>query len=175
MSKKKNSHEQIFTLCCLALLCAMQVVLARFLVIPISSTLRISFSFIPVVIAARRFGVLGAVTVYGLGDLIGAFAFPTTGGYLPGFTVTAAVSGLIFGLFLQKKGGLVRIVLSVVTSQIVCSLVMNSLWLNHYYGTELLPLIASRTVQCLVVGAVEILFMVLFLEKICSALKIRGR
>ncbi len=175
MSKKKSSQQQIFTLCCIALLCAMQVVLARFLVIPISSSLRISFSFIPVVIAARRFGVMGGVLVYGLGDLIGAFAFPTTGGFLPGFTVTAAVSGLIFGLFLQKKGGNLRIILSVVTSQLVCSLLMNSLWLHHYYGMQLMPLLASRAVQCLVVGAVEIVFMVLFLEKICNAIKITKR
>ena len=153
----------------------MQVVLARWLVIPVSTSLRISFSFIPVVIAARRFGVLGSVLVYGLGDLIGAFLFPTTGGYLPGFTVTAAVSGLIFGLFLQKKGGPVRIVLSVVMSQVLCTLLMNSLWLHYYYGMQLAPLIASRAVQCLVVGAVEIVFMILFLEKICKAIRITQR
>lgn len=172
MSKAKNQQEKILTLCSIALLCAMQVVLARWLVIPISSSLRISFSFIPVVIAARRFGVLGSVLVYGLGDLVGAFLFPTTGGFLPGFTVTAAVSGLIFGLFLQKKGGAVRIVLSVVASQVICTLLMNSLWLHHYYGMQLAPLIASRAVQCLVVGAVEIVFMILFLEKICKAIRI---
>ena len=175
MSKAKNQQEKILTLCSIALLCAMQVVLARWLVIPISSSLRISFSFIPVVIAARRFGVLGSVLVYGLGDLVGAFLFPTTGGFLPGFTVTAAVSGLIFGLFLQKKGGTVRIVLSVVASQVICTLLMNSLWLHHYYGMQLAPLIASRAIQCLVVGAVEIVFMILFLEKICKAIKISHR
>lgn len=175
MSKKKSSQEQIFTLCCLALLCAMQIVFARFLVIPVSATIRISFSFIPVVIAARRFGVFGSVIVYGLGDLIGAFAFPTTGAYLPGFTVTAAVSGLIFGLFLGKKGGIVRIVLSVLTSQIVCSLLMNSMWLTYYYGSEFLPLLLSRSVQCLVVGAAQIAFMALFLEKICKAIKLPNR
>ncbi len=175
MSKTKNSQEKLLTLCGIAILCAMQVVLARWLVIPISTSLRISFSFIPVVIAARRFGVLGSVLVYGLGDLIGAFLFPTTGGYLPGFTVTAAVSGLIFGLFLQKKGGPLRIILSVAASQVICSLLMNSLWLHYYYGMQLGPLIASRAVQCLVVGAVEIVFMMLFLEKICKAIRITHR
>lgn len=175
MSKKKSSQQQIFMLCCLALLCAMQIVFARWLVIPISTTMRISFSFIPVVIAARRFGVVGAVTVYGLGDLIGAFAFPTTGAYLPGFTVTAVVSGLIYGLFLSKKGGAVRIVLSVLSSQILCSLLLNSFWLTYYYGSEFMPLVASRAVQCLIVGTVQIVFMLLFLEKICSALKLKSR
>lgn len=175
MSKTKNSQEKLLTLCGIAILCAMQVVLARWLVIPISTSLRISFSFIPVVIAARRFGVLGSVLVYGLGDLVGAFLFPTTGGYLPGFTVTAAVSGLIFGLFLQKKGGPLRIILSVAASQVICSLLMNSLWLHYYYGMQLAPLIASRAIQCLVVGAVEIVFMMLFLEKICKAIRITHR
>ena len=164
-------------LCTLALLCAMQVVLARWLVIPIGQSMRISFSFIPVVIAARRYGAGASVLVYALGDFIGAM-LPSpgnTGAYLPGFTITAAVSGLIFGLFLQKKGGPLRIVLSVLTSQVVCTLLMNSLWLNHYYSLPLGPTILGRVVQSLVVGVVEIIFMLLFLEKICKAIKISDK
>ncbi len=171
----KRKEDKIFTLVCLALLTALQVVFARFLVVPVSESLRFSMSFIPVVIAARRFGVLGSVTVYALGDLVGALAFPTTGGYVPFFTLTAAVSGLIFGLFLGKKTSSARIILSVLTSQLVCSLGMNSLFLHFYYNLNLATLLATRSVQCLVTGVVEIVFMFLFLEKITKALKLPNR
>ena len=104
MAKKYNrTTGRIIRICTLAILCAMQIVFARFLAIPIGTSLRFSLSFIPVVIAARHYGIVGGMLVYGLGDLIGAIALPTTGAYLPGFTVTAVISGLIFGVFLGKE------------------------------------------------------------------------
>lgn len=176
MSKRKN-EKKIFTLVCLALLIAMQVVLARFGAIPLGIT-RFSLSFIPVVIAARRFGVFSGMIVYGLGDLVGAVAFPTTGAYMPGFTLTAAVSGLIFGLFLSKKTSLMRIIGSVVSSQVICSLLLNSFWLWIYYHSAekgYLAVVSTRIPQALITGAIQIVFMQLFLEKICKVIKLPNR
>ncbi len=173
--QKKKTEEKIFVLVCLALLTAMQVVLARYLVIPISVSLRLSASFIPVVIAARRFGIPGGVCVYALGDFVGAVLFPSTGAYFPGFTLTAAVSGLIYGLYLSKKSSLLRIILSVVTSQVVCTLLMNSFWISVQYGSEFSALLISRLGQAAVVGTAQIVFMALFLEKICSLIKLPHR
>ena len=172
MSKRKK-EEKIFTLVCLALLTAMQIVIARFLVVPLSESLRISFSFIPVVIAARCFGIPGAVTVYGLGDFLGAVAFPTTGVYFPGFTLTAVVSGLIYGLLLGKKSGKKRIVLSVVLSQLLCTVLMNSYWISFLYGAPFGATALSRLGQAAVVGTVQIIFMLLCLDKICPRIKLR--
>ena len=174
MSKTKNSQERLITLCGIAILCAMQVVLARWLVIPISSSLRISFSFIPVVIAARSFGVLSSVAVYGLGDLVGAIAFPTTGAFNPCFTITAALSGLIFGLFLSKKADIMRIIGSVLCSQVFCTLMLNSFWLwKFYYSAEkgYPAVLLSRLPQSIITAVLQILFMAFFLEKIARIIK----
>lgn len=171
MSKRKN-EEKIYTLVCLALLTAMQIVIARFLVVPLSESLRISFSFIPVVIAARSFGVLGAVTVYGLGDFIGAVAFPTTGAYFPGYTLTAAVSGVIYGILLGKKTGKLRIILSVVLSQVFCTVLLNSFWISMQYGRPFGVTVVTRLGQAAIMGTVQIVFMLLFLDKICDRIKI---
>ena len=170
---KKNSKNNLFTLTCLALLTAMQIILARYLVIPVSESLRFSMSFIPVVIAARRFGIMGGVSVYALGDFLGAIIFPAGGAYFPGFTVTAAVSGLIYGLFLSKKGGPVRIVLSVLLSQLICTLLMNSYWLSTLMGSEFSAIFISRIPQALIMSVLQIVFMVLFLEKISKAINFR--
>ncbi len=170
---KKKNEEKLFTLTCLALLTAMQIVIARFLAIPVTESIRFSFSFIPVVIAARRFGILGGVVVYGLGDFLGAMIFPTGGAYFPGFTLTAAISGLIYGLYLAKKGGAVRIVLSVLTSQVLCTLLMNSYWVSTLYGSDFGAVLISRVPQSLIMSVLQIVFMVLLLEKICGVIKIR--
>ena len=172
MNKKRNNN--LITLTCLALLTAMQIILARYLAIPVTESMRFTTSFIPVVIAARRFGIVGGMAVYGVGDFLGAIIFPAGGAFFPGFTVTAVVSGLIYGLFLSKKGGIVRIVLSVLTSQIVCTLLMNSYWLSMLYGSELSAIFVSRIPQALIMSVIQILFMTLFLEKISGAIKFRN-
>ena len=170
--KRKNKNN-LFVLTCLALLTAMQIILARYLVIPVSESLRFSMSFIPVVIAARRFGIVGGMAVYGLGDFLGAIIFPAGGAYFPGFTVTAVVAGLIYGLFLAKKSGVVRIVLSVLFSQLICTLLMNSYWLSVLMGSEFSAIFISRIPQALIMSALQIVFMLCFLEKICKAIKFR--
>ncbi len=172
MSGRKN-EEKIFTLVCLALLTAMQIVIARFLVIPISDSLRMSFSFIPVVIAARRFGVMGAVTVYGLGDFLGAVAFPTTGAYFPGFTLTAIISGAIYGILLGKKTSTWRIILSVVLSQVFCTVLLNSFWISFQYGAPFGATALARIGQAAIMGTVQVVFMILCLERICVRIKLR--
>ncbi len=175
--KNKKQEETLFTLVCLALLIAMQVVLARFGTINLGIT-RFSISFIPVVIAARRFGVLSSVIVYGLGDLVGAIAFPTTGAFNPCFTITAALSGLCFGLFLSKKASLGRILGAVLSSQILCTLLLNSYWLWYfYYSAEkgYPAVLLSRLPQSIVTAVVQIVFMALFLEKISKVIRIPKR
>ncbi len=172
---QKKNEDKIFTLTCLALLTAMQIVIARFLAIPVTESIRFSFSFIPVVIAARRFGILGGVLVYGLGDFLGAMIFPTGGAYFPGFTLTSAISGLIYGLYLAKKSGAVRIVLSVLTSQILCTLLMNSYWVSTLYGSDFGAVFLSRVPQSAIMTVLQIIFMVPFLEKICNVIKLPHR
>ena len=170
---KAKNKDKLFILTCLALLTAMQIILARYLAIPVSESMRFTTSFIPVVIAARRFGVVGGMAVYGIGDFLGAIIFPAGGAYFPGFTVTAVVAGLIYGLFLSKKSGIVRIVLSVLLSQLICTLGMNSYWLSMLMGSSYSAIFLSRISQALIMSVLQIAFMTLFLEKICKAIKFR--
>lgn len=170
---KRKSQQQLFTLTCLALLTAMQIVIARFLAIPVTESIRFSFSFIPVVIAARRFGILGGMLVYGLGDFLGAIIFPTGGAYFPGFTLTSVISGLIYGLYLGKKSSPLRIILSVLTSQILCTLLMNSYWVSTLYGSDFSAVFVSRIPQSLVMTVFQIVFMIPCLERICKVIKFK--
>lgn len=181
MKEKVITTEKIFKLCCLGVLIAMQVVLARFAVIPVGDMMRFSTSFIPVVIAARLYGPLGGMAVYGIGDLVGAIAFPTGGAFFPGYTLTAAIVGLIFGLFLKpakvKETPLqtgVKIVLSVFSTQLIGSFLMNSFWRSFQTGTPYGAVLMTRLPQCLVSLVIQSVFMMLFLDKICKVIdKIR--
>ena len=81
-----------------ALLLALTIVLSRFLSFN-TSLLSIGFSFVPMILAAIWLGPKYAAIICGLADLIGALLFPF-GTYFPGFTVSAGLSGLIYGIFL---------------------------------------------------------------------------
>lgn len=172
MLKKGTSKapgEIIFNLVSVALLIALQVVLSRFLSIQLWN-LKIGFSFVPVIIAARLFGPLYSVLVYAIGDIVGTFLFPT-GPYFPGFTVTAVVSGLIFGFLLQKKSTPIKIISASVLNQLICSLLMNTFWISYTAGVPFLGQLSVRWPQSLGMCAVQIILMLVGLERICTPIE----
>ncbi len=98
---KAQKNTKIMVTC--ALLVALQVILARFLSINTTFVV-VNFSFLAVALSGILFGPLWALAVGAVSDLIGATLFPF-GAFFPGFTVTAALVGLIYGLFLHPEGG----------------------------------------------------------------------
>lgn len=129
----------------LGALLALEIVLSRFLSIS-AWNVKIGLSFIPVVFAAMYYGSIPAAVLAALGDLLGATLFPT-GPYFPGFTLTAALTGWVYGWLLYRKNNLVNTVAAVVLSQLVLSLLLNTYWLHVLYGTPFSELLAVRIVQ----------------------------
>ena len=139
----------------LAALIALQVVLSRFLAINIGTVLKFSFGFVAVVMAAHLYGVPGACAVAAVSDVIGAVLFPM-GEFFIGYTLTATLTGLIYGLFLYKKQDWPRTIAAVCINQFVLSLFLNTLWISILYGSPYVPLLATRIVQCLILTAVQL-------------------
>ena len=82
-----------------------------------------------------------------LADLIGAWLFPT-GAFFPGFTVSAVLTGLIFGWVLYNKE--VTFVRALLASALVClivNLLINTYWLTIIIGKGFNVLLASRAVK----------------------------
>ena len=113
-TKKKNLTKQI---CVLALLTAAGIVLGRLVPVVNLWNTKIEFAFVAVMLAACISGPIGGAVVGALVDFIGAILMPT-GAYFPGFTVTAAITGLVFGLLLYKKINFPRIVIAVLSTQL---------------------------------------------------------
>jgi len=156
--KKINTR----TLAVMALLIALEVILSRFLSIN-AWNIKIGFSFVPVVIAALLLGPVCAGTVAALADFIGAVLFPI-GAYFPGFTLTAFLTGLVFGLFLYPKQSLARIAGAVAVNQLLLSLLLNSFWISVLYGSPFAPLLATRTVQCAILTVVQLVTIQLIVK-----------
>jgi ECF transporter S component (folate family) len=156
------------TLTTMALLTALEVVLSRFLSISAWNT-KIGFAFVPVALAAMLLGPLYAGLVAALADFVGAILFPV-GAYFPGFTLTAFLMGVCYGLFLYKKQSFPRILGAVAVHQLVLSLLLNTLWISILYGSPFYPLLLSRLPQCAILAAVQLAVLPL-LAKLLPQLK----
>lgn len=131
---RMNIKKSTQALAILAILMAAQVVLGMFEVFH-SDTVKLTLSFIPVVIAARLYGSVGGIVVAGFGDIISYLIHPV-GAWVPQITLTYAFIGAIYGLFLHKKVSMVRITIAVLTAQCVVSLFVTTLWLTMLGSTE---------------------------------------
>jgi len=154
----ENKKPQLFStrmLATLGALLALDIVLTRFLSIT-AWNIRIGFGFVPVVLAAMLYGGLPAAILAALADFLGAILFPV-GPYFPGFTLTAFLTGLTFGLLLYKKQSLRNTVLSVAIVQFVLGLLLNTLWISILYHSPFMPLLATRVLQSLLLSVVQIL------------------
>lgn len=137
----------------LGLLVAVEIILNRFLSIN-AWNIKVGFQFVPVVVGAIIYGPVGGAIVGGLGDFIGAILFPI-GAYFPGFTLTAALMGAVFGLSLHKKQTTLRIAQAVLFNQLILSLLLNSLWISILYGSPYSGLLATRIFQTAVLIPVQ--------------------
>ena len=151
----------------IGILVAMEIILARFSIH--TWNLKIGFSFIPVVVAAIFYGPVTAGLVGAIGDIMGYILFPV-GAYFPGFTLTAFVTGMIFGFFLRKSQSVLNVVLAVLCVQIFVSQFMNTYWISFLYGSPYWALFATRIYQTAAMIAVEIISTLLFVKKVVPVL-----
>lgn len=149
---QKINTKQMVTI---GLLVAMHIVLSRFLSIN-AWNIKIGFAFVPVFLAAWAYGPLPAAAVGALGDFLGAVLFPI-GPYFPGFTLSCALTGVIFGLLLHREQTLPRIVTAVVLNQFGVSLLLTSLWISVLYGSPYIVLLGTRVIQSAILTGVELI------------------
>lgn len=163
-------QNKIFTtrmMAVLSVLLALEVIIARFGTIRPSESIKLSLDFIPVVIAAILFGPIPAIIMSILADILGAFLFPV-GPFFPGFTLTAAATGLIYGLILHKSQSFPRILIAVLLQQLFCSLILNTFWLHLLYGMPYLPTMAARLIQCAIMVAIQLVMIPIIAKTIQS-------
>ncbi|MDR0861673.1 MAG: folate family ECF transporter S component [Oscillospiraceae bacterium] len=170
MSKTKSSLFSVRVVCQLALLVALEIVFNRLLSIN-TEALKIGFSFVPIVLCAVLFGPVHAAIVYAVADTLGALMFPL-GAYMPGITLSCALMGLDFGLFLHgfvaasekfelsKFKTWLRIVCPIVINCVAFGLLANSFWLSLVYTKRSFAyFFTSRIIEYSVLIPVQIILV----------------
>lgn len=157
----------------ISLLTALSIVLTRILSFYPIPTIRISFGDIPIMISGLMLGPLpGAVTGM-LSDFIGMLIFsaPTGVPYFPGFTLSKILVGIIPALtaMVIRKQGWYRIAAAVILTEIVCSLLLDSLWLSMIYNKGILLLLPARILTRAIIAALEIPIIYVLMEALKKA------
>ena len=130
---RKFTTKQV---CTLAVFIALAVVFDILLTIPISQSLQISFSYIPIFVIAALYGPVSGGITYVISDAISALLL--YGSVSPLLSITAFLSGFIFGLCFYKKytfsaGFVIRLVVCVLL-QFAISLFLNTYFLTVMYN-----------------------------------------
>ena len=119
------------------MLLAMYAVLGIFKIPLLSPDNRITFTFTATAAAAIILGPVPAMLVGGLGDILGYFLNPGGNAFFIGFTISAALSGLVYGLCLYSKSEK-RIIWWILIAEFVITfcinIILNTYWLSVLYS-----------------------------------------
>lgn len=136
--KKFFSLENVFSaqnLTIMALLVAVDVVLARFTTIHITAQFTlVSFEYIPAAIVSALFGPWAAIVFGVVADTVGYWSNPI-GPYLPVWAISAIVGNLITATFLYRgKFDWWRIIVVRILIMLIVTMGLNFIWQSIYFG-----------------------------------------
>lgn len=153
MKKEIRRHEQITKrLVTLSLLCAMSIVLGKYLAIPWGNILRFSLESAPILFAAFIYGPISALGVAIVSDLLGCLLV----GYAINPLVTlgaaaiAIVSAVVFRL-LRMLPLSARVALSAFSAHMIGSVVIKTFGLAVFYDIDFGVLMLWRLLNYLIV------------------------
>ncbi|MBW4827359.1 MAG: folate family ECF transporter S component [Clostridiaceae bacterium] len=136
-----------------AILMALNVVLTRVGSIRIGGggveLVRIGFGGYPVIFAGIAFGPLAGGIVGAIGDIVGHFMSPM-GPYMPHFTMTAALTGIIPGivmmLFKENKNSFWKLLVAIGVGQVITSVFLVPYFMKTLFGVPLVTTIPGRVI-----------------------------
>ena len=137
----------------------LEIILTRFVAIE-TPIVRIGFGFLPVAIIAMLYGPWIAGTAAAMTDFMGIILFPKVALYFPGFTLSAFLIGVIYGLVLYKKPKtLERVIIAVLLTTLFVNLGLNTLWLKIILDKAIYVIFPARVVQSLILAPINCILL----------------
>ncbi len=160
-SQKFNTKVYV----CIAALSAIGVILGKLLAINITDFMRFSLENLTIILTGIIFGPLAGGVIGAVQDLLGCLVVGYT--INPIITIGSALVGIISGACwrgVRRTALPVRLTITVGLSHLVGSVVIKSLGLSIFYSLPFDVTVAWRTLNYLIVGAVEVLILFLLLK-----------
>lgn len=147
------------------LFAAISIVCGKFLAFNVGDVLRFSFENLPIILSGIVFGPLVGTVTGLLADVIGCLLR----GYAlnPILTLAAVFIGFAAGLvfnMLKKCNITLKTLIAVLICHAIGSVVIKSIGLSIWYSLPLNVTLIERTINYLIVGATEFVFLILILK-----------
>ena len=164
MERKSATNRLVVT----AFLIATEIILTRFCSIN-TPILRIGFGFLPVSMIGILYGPLWAALGYAIGDILGMMIFPS-GAFFPGFTITALLTGFVFGYFLHGRKHITWKTVLPASLIIILgfNLCLDTLWLSILMGDAFAALLPTRIFKCVVMLPIHLVLVPLVWNRVMS-------
>jgi len=167
----KESYDELKktrTLVITALLIALGIILGQWSV-QITETMKIGISFIATQMTALLFGPVVGGIMGGVADVL-KFIIKPTGPFLIGYTISAILGPMIYGIMLYKKPiTLWRILLSKTVVAIFINLFLGTFWSYHYFGAAFWASIPAKLIQQVIQVPVQSLIFYLVMTALKKA------
>ena len=174
-SNSAREFRNLLSTTTLSMLIAVALVLNLFASVQITDSLRLGFGFIATAIMGMLYGPVCAGISAGIVDILQFFLKPS-GEFFPGYTLTAILGGVLYGIFLyNNKYSLPRIIAVKSIINIVLHLILNSYWLTFLYGYAFWAKLPERIIKNIAMLPVEILILAILLPQIARIHKQRNR
>ena len=167
----KKEFFSVKKIAILGMLLALNVVLARFSIHTL--TVKVGFAFITLVISAMLYGPVEAGIIGALGDVLDYVINPV-GAFFPGFTITAFITGLVYGFFLKEKVTILRAIGAAGIAQFVIGLICNTYLLTILLGKGFMALLPGRILQAVVLFVLQAVVIVILDKLFMQQLKNAG-
>lgn len=160
MNRASSSLISTRKLAYAGLFIAMGIVLKMF-EISVTQNFRIGFTTLPTIFSGIILGPIYGFSVGFLSDFIQFVLKPDGGVFHLGFTLTSAMFGVIPGLYvyyLKKRGvnlNYKHIFLIVLICEVICSMLLNTVFLIQLYGYATVVMIPQRLVKSVVMVALD--------------------
>ncbi len=142
-----------------AMLLAVQVLLGLVAAIPLGPSIRISFGYLALSTTGALLGPAASMLNGALADILGSVIHPI-GPYFPGFTLTGLVNGAIYGVSLyDREISLKRVLITKLLIDVICNLLLNTLWLDLLYGRAFFAILPMRALKNLLQYPVDVILL----------------
>ena len=157
--------KHVKTLTTAAMLMAVSVVLGYF-TIEAGPYLKIGFGGVVNQFVYYLFGPVAGAVYGGVLDLV-KYVVKPTGAFFPGFTLTAFLTGIVYGVFLYNKPKTwPRIIGAVLTVCLVINLGLDTLWLSILMGKGYIALLPTRIMKAVLMIPVQTFIIGIIWKKV---------
>lgn len=155
----------------IGMLLALSVVLS-FFTIEASPTLKIGVGYLVTALLGMLYGPVTGAIAAGTGDII-KYIIKPTGGYFFGFTLTAILGGLVYGMFFyrQQRCTIPRAILAKSTVTLLLNCLLNTFWLTLVTGSQFWGLLPPRAIKNLTALPLEICLLYVALNTFSLVLR----